>query len=44
MFRWFMQCQHIDPEQALEIHKDVRAKKSIGIHWATFNLSKEVLT
>ena len=39
-----MQCQHINPEEALAIHNDVRAIKSIGIHWGTFNLSQEVIT
>jgi N-acyl-phosphatidylethanolamine-hydrolysing phospholipase D len=25
----------------LEIHKDIRSKKSIGIHWGTFLLTDE---
>lgn len=39
--RWFMQYMHIGPEEALKIHKDIKAKKSLGIHWGTFNLSTE---
>ncbi|XP_066448078.1 N-acyl-phosphatidylethanolamine-hydrolyzing phospholipase D isoform X2 [Eleutherodactylus coqui] len=39
--RWFMKYQHVDPEEAIRIHADVRAKKSIGIHWGTFALANE---
>lgn len=39
--RWFMQCQHVDPAEAFQIHKDVEAHNSIGIHWGTFRLSHE---
>lgn len=39
--RWFMQHHHIDPEEALKVHEDVKATRSIGIHWGTFNLSSE---
>jgi N-acyl-phosphatidylethanolamine-hydrolysing phospholipase D len=41
--RWFMHGQHVDPEQAVQIHKDVHAKRSIGIHWGTFELADEPL-
>ena len=41
--RWFMGPQHVDPEQAVQIHVDVRAKQSIGVHWATFALAYEVI-
>ncbi|TWC64525.1 MBL fold metallo-hydrolase [Herbaspirillum sp. SJZ099] len=41
--RWFMQNQHVDPAQAVLIHEDVRAKRSIGIHWGTFELADEPL-
>jgi L-ascorbate metabolism protein UlaG (beta-lactamase superfamily) len=41
--RWFMHDQHVDPEQSVKIHRDVRAKKSIGIHWGTFELTDESL-
>ncbi|KAG8439958.1 hypothetical protein GDO86_005937 [Hymenochirus boettgeri] len=40
--RWFMKYQHVDPEEAVRIHADVHAKKSIGIHWGTFALANEV--
>ena len=41
--RWFMQNQHVDPAQAVMIHQDVHAKRSIGIHWGTFELADEPL-
>ena len=25
----------------MEIHKDIRSKKSVGIHWGTFKLTTE---
>lgn len=34
--RWFMHNQHVNPEEAIMVHKDVRAKRSLGIHWGTF--------
>ncbi len=37
----FMAPVHVDPEQAVKIHKDVHSKKSVGIHWGTFHLSDE---
>lgn len=41
--RWFMQGQHVDPAQAVQIHKDVHAKRSIGVHWGSFELADEPL-
>jgi L-ascorbate metabolism protein UlaG (beta-lactamase superfamily) len=41
--RWFMGAQHVDPDQAVQIHKDVGAKRSLGIHWGTFQLTDEPL-
>ena len=41
--RWFMQSQHIDPAEAVKVHQDVRARRSIGIHWGTFELTDEAL-
>ncbi len=39
--RWFMSPVHVDPEQAVMIHQDVRSRKSLGIHWGTFRLADE---
>jgi len=33
---WFMKYQHVHPGEAVEIHKDIRCKKTLGIHWGTF--------
>ncbi|XP_056311576.1 N-acyl-phosphatidylethanolamine-hydrolyzing phospholipase D isoform X2 [Danio aesculapii] len=39
--RGIMKSQHVDPEEAVQIHIDVQAKASLAIHWGTFPLSYE---
>ncbi|MDI6853712.1 MAG: MBL fold metallo-hydrolase [Deltaproteobacteria bacterium] len=39
--RWFMRPMHINPEEAVSVHRDVRSQKSIGMHWGTFALTDE---
>ncbi|CAE80638.1 hypothetical metallo hydrolase [Bdellovibrio bacteriovorus HD100] len=41
--RWFMGQQHVDPDGAVKIHKDLHSRLSIGVHWGTFRLSDEPL-
>lgn len=39
--RWFMKNYHMDPFEAVLAHKDLGAKKSIGMHYGTFQLTDE---
>ncbi len=39
--RWFMQDFHMDPEESIWAHKDLHSKKSVGIHFGTFQLTNE---
>ena len=39
--RWFMKANHVNPEEALQIAKDLKSKKVIGMHWGTVVLSLE---
>eukprot|EP01133_Synstelium_polycarpum_P017871 gene17871-21310_t len=41
--RWFMSEFHVDPKQAVQIHKDIKSRKSIGMHFGTFILTDEPL-
>ncbi len=36
--RWFMQDQHVNEDEAVQIHMDVKSKLSMGVHWGTFRL------
>jgi len=39
--RYFMLNQHLDPDQAVLVHQEIRSQKSIPIHWGTFQLTHE---
>ena len=39
--RQLMFAAHVDPEEAVIIHKEVMSKKSVGVHWGTFPLGFE---
>lgn len=39
--RWFMSPVHCDAAEAVLVHRDVKSKTSIGMHWGTFRLTTE---
>lgn len=41
--RWFMETVHCDPAEAVRIHRDLRARRSLAMHWGTFDLTDEPL-
>ena len=39
--RWFMKDVHLNPEEAVKAHRELRSEYSIGIHFGTFQLTYE---
>ncbi|TXH70799.1 MAG: MBL fold metallo-hydrolase [Thiothrix sp.] len=39
--REFMGPVHMDPQEAVQAHLDLHAKRSIGVHYATFQMTSE---
>lgn len=40
---WFMQAQHMNPEQATQAFLDLGARDFLAMHWGTFKLTDEPL-
>ena len=41
--RWFMGRNHVDPSEAVRAHFDLRARRSLGMHFGTFQLTDEAI-
>lgn len=36
--RWFMKGQHVNEDEAVRIHQDVKSRFSVGVHWGAYRL------
>jgi N-acyl-phosphatidylethanolamine-hydrolysing phospholipase D len=41
--RWFMSPVHMNPDEAVRAHLDVKARWSLGMHFGTFQLTDEAI-
>jgi L-ascorbate metabolism protein UlaG (beta-lactamase superfamily) len=41
--RWFMAAAHMNPEEAVQAHLALGAKRSVGMHFGTFQLTDEAI-
>jgi len=41
--RWFHRPAHLDPHEAVQVHTDVRSRRSIAVHCCTWSLTDEAL-
>jgi L-ascorbate metabolism protein UlaG (beta-lactamase superfamily) len=39
--RWFMEPMHMNPAEAVAAHLDAGARRSLAMHWGTFQLTDE---
>lgn len=41
--RWYHAAHELSPEEAVRVHQDLRARRSLGMRWGTFELGDEAL-
>lgn len=41
--RWFMKSYHVNPDESVKIHMDIKSRYSVAMHWGTFILTDEPL-
>jgi L-ascorbate metabolism protein UlaG (beta-lactamase superfamily) len=41
--RWFMAAAHMNPAEAVQAHLDLGARRSVGMHFGTFQLTDEAI-
>ena len=41
--RWFVRQHHMNPEEAVRAHRDLKPGRSIGMHFGTFQLTDEAI-
>ena len=39
--RWFMKEMHMNPDEAIQAHRDLGARRSLGMHFGTWQLTDE---
>jgi L-ascorbate metabolism protein UlaG (beta-lactamase superfamily) len=39
--RWFMSTAHMNPDEAVRVHRDTGARRSLAMHWGSFQLTDE---
>jgi L-ascorbate metabolism protein UlaG (beta-lactamase superfamily) len=39
--RWFMSRAHMDPAEAVQVHRDLGARMSLAMHWGCWSLTDE---
>jgi L-ascorbate metabolism protein UlaG (beta-lactamase superfamily) len=39
--RWFMKDAHMNPAEAVRVHREVGSRHSLAMHWGTFQLTDE---
>ena len=41
--RWFTRRNHVDPQEAVRAHLDLKPRRSLGMHFGTFQLTDEAI-